>query len=82
MNSFEHKNENTDEKETINQDDIVSVLGERPFASHTSYNDILNASWTNNRRDGNDDGQAAADDGADAADGEDGPSPALAMKGQ
>merc|ERR1712146_379965 len=34
------------EKETINQDDIVSVLGQRPFESHTEYNEILQASWS------------------------------------
>merc|ERR1712196_215704 len=33
------------EKETINQDDIVRVLGERPFKMSDTYEEILNASW-------------------------------------
>jgi AFG3 family protein len=34
------------ERETINQDDIIAIVGERPFDSADNYQEILRQSWT------------------------------------
>merc|ERR1712100_121651 len=44
------------EKETLNQDDVVSIVGERPFDSADNYQDILRQAWKR------DDADAEADD--------------------
>ena len=54
------------EKETINQDDIISVLGARPFDSHANYEDIINASWKGQEAAAK--AEAADDAGDDAGD--------------
>ena len=56
------------EKETINQDDIISVLGARPFDSHANYNDIINASWKGQEAAAKAEAEAAEDAGDDAGD--------------
>jgi AFG3 family protein len=33
------------EKETLNQDDVVSIVGERPFDSADDYESIISSSW-------------------------------------
>jgi len=33
------------ERETINQDDIIAIVGERPFDSADNFQEILRQSW-------------------------------------
>ena len=50
------------EKETLNQDDVVSIVGERPFDSADDYESIISSSWkrdvdkdANDKKEGSDD---------------------------
>lgn len=52
------------EKETINHDDLVSLIGARPFKAHKSYLEFISAN--------EDAKQKMADAGADTADGKGG----------
>lgn len=63
------------EKETINHDDLVSLIGARPFKAHKSYLEFISANEEAKQKmaDGKDDAdaaaaaKAAADGGDDAA---------------
>ena len=54
------------ERETINQDDVIAIIGERPFDSADNYHEILNQSWKRTEDEGvkKDEEEDVAIDGA------------------
>jgi len=51
------------EKETLNQDDVVSIVGERPFDSADDYESIISSSW---KRKEDEESQASGEEEADS----------------
>ena len=52
-------------KETINQDDIIATIGERPFESSKEYTELIRSSWAESAASAT---QEAAEDNADEND--------------
>merc|ERR1711871_978008 len=51
------------EKETLNQDDVVSIVGERPFDSADDYESIISSSW---KRKGEEDADATREEDSES----------------
>merc|ERR1711937_909052 len=51
------------EKETLNQDDVVSIVGERPFDSADDFESIISSSW---KRKGEEDADATREEDSES----------------